>query len=218
MGEAAAQFVLLPIGLGLFGFVEPCSIGAHLLFLRILDGRSRRVKIVQVAVFAAVRSLFMGALGALAALAGAAALGVQRAGWAALGALYVAIGLLYVTGRIGAVMRAFGPRLPDAAQPRAAAGLGLLFGLNVPACSAPLLAVLLGGAAAGGAGPLLGFASLALFGLGLSLPLLAVVLWPRGRVLVDRLAVLGARLPVWVGLLFLLLGAWSLYSAFAARP
>jgi len=26
--------ILLPIGLGLLGFIEPCTIGAHLIYLR----------------------------------------------------------------------------------------------------------------------------------------------------------------------------------------
>lgn len=69
------------------------------------------------------------------------------------------------------------------------AGLGLLFGLNVPACAAPLLLALLAGtAAAPGVTLLGGFVSLAVFGLALSLPLVVAVLIPAARGLLH---------PVW---------------------
>ncbi len=57
------NIVWLPLGLGLFGFIEPCSIGASLLFIKYLEGKDRRHKFFQVSVFTLVRALFMGALG-----------------------------------------------------------------------------------------------------------------------------------------------------------
>ena len=76
-------------------------------------------------------------------------------------------------------MVALGPRLSRLAGLRGSAGLGVLFGLNIPACAAPLLLALFAAAAAQGAtGATLtmGFVSLALFGAALSLPLVAAVL------------------------------------------
>ena len=102
---------------------------------------------------------------------------------------------------------------------RASAGLGVLFGLNIPACAAPLLAVLLGAAAAGGAsgGTLAaGFVSLAVFGLALSLPRMLAVFFSRARAWLERLAHWGARYPRWAGLVLVLLGAWSIRFGLAA--
>ena len=92
--------------------------------------------------------------------------------------------------------------------------LGLFFGLNIPACAAPLILALLGAAAAGGAsGATLvsGFVSLALFGLALSLPLVLAVSFAPARRGQDRLAALSRRLPFWTGILFAALGAWSVW-------
>jgi cytochrome c-type biogenesis protein len=35
MTESLTAAVLLPIGLGLFGFIEPCSIGSTLVFINL---------------------------------------------------------------------------------------------------------------------------------------------------------------------------------------
>src|SRR3546814_1366678 len=70
-------------------------------------------------------------------------------------------------------MVTLGPSLKRLGRLRGSAGLGLLFGLNIPACAAPLLLALLAGAATTGATLLSGFVALAVFGLALSLPLVA---------------------------------------------
>lgn len=208
--------VALPIFFGLFGFIEPCSIGSTLIMVKQMEGRTGRQKIAQMLVFAGTRGLFIGLLGVVAASVGAAFLGWQRAAWFMLGALYVALGLMYLSGRAGWLMRSFGPRLDRLRSTRGSLALGLLFGLNIPACAAPLLLALLGLAAAGGASAAdlgAGFVSLALFGLALSLPLVAAVFFAPARALLDRLAALSRRLPRWTGVLLLLLGAWSIWFA-----
>lgn len=88
--------------------------------------------------------------------------------------------------------------------------MGLLFGLNIPACAAPLLLALLAGAAGSGATALGGFAMLAVFGLGLSVPIIAVVLIPSAHGLLDRVAALSGRFPVAAGLVLAVLGVWSI--------
>ena len=214
IGTDIINFVLLPIGLGLFGFIEPCSIGATLVFVKAIEGRSDRAKIAQVATFALSRAVFIGLLGALAVAIGTAFLGLQKAAWVVLGLLFVAIGSLYLFGRAGTIMASLGPRLSSLSSLRGSALLGLLFGLNIPACAAPLLFVLLGTAAAGGSGGMAlakGFISLALFGFALSLPLVVVVFFPGASRFLDRLAGLSRRLPKWTGVVMLALGVWSIW-------
>lgn len=206
--------VLLPIGLGLFGFIEPCSIGSTLVFVKIMEGRSVVAKIVQVSVFALTRAIFIGFLGMLAVIVGAAFLGLQKAAWLVLGVIYSGIGILYLSGRTGAVMTMLGPRLSRLAGVGGSAGLGPLFGLNIPACAAPLLFVLLGivgAAGASGAALAKGFVILGLFGLALSLPLVAITLFPRTRGVIDWLAGLSRRIPRWTGVLMIVLGIWSIW-------
>jgi cytochrome c-type biogenesis protein len=210
------NLVVAPVGLGLLGFVEPCSLGSSLVFVKYLEGKDAGAKLTDVVIFAVTRAVFIGLLGMLAVLLGAAFVGLQKAAWLGLGALYFLLGLLYIFGRAGALAVSFGPGLARLAGARGSAGLGLLFGLNIPACAAPLIFALLGAAAAGGvAGGTLaaGFVSLALFGLALSLPLVAAVLLPPARRALDRIASLASRVPVWTGLVLIALGLWSIWFA-----
>lgn len=211
-GAEIASFVLLPIGLGLFGFIEPCSLGSTLIFLKVLEGKPAAVRIAQVAVFTLARGLFIGLLGVAAVLAGRTFLGFQKAAWLALGIVYVALGLLYLSGRAGVLMRTIGPKLANIPALRGSAALGVIFGLNIPACAAPLLAALLGGAAAAGASGatyVTGFLSLGLFGLALSAPLVAAVYFEPARRGLDWIAGLSRRMPVIAGVVFIALGLWS---------
>ncbi|MCW5660072.1 MAG: hypothetical protein KIT60_20410 [Burkholderiaceae bacterium] len=209
-----AGVVGLPIVLGLFGFVEPCTIGSTLVMVKQLEGQPREARIVQVLAFAGARAVFVGALGAVAAAVGSVFLGFQKAAWIVLGALYLALGVLYLGGRAALLMHGFAPRLQRLRSTRGALALGLVFGLNIPACAAPLLLALLGLAAAEGvSGSALGsgFVSLALFGLALSLPLVVAVFVAAARGVLDRLAALSRRVPRWTGMLFVLLGLWSIW-------
>lgn len=91
-------------------------------------------------------------LGILAAVVGSAFLGLQNVAWFVLGCLYILLGLLYVTGKIGLLMRSFGPDIRSLRSPRGAVTLGILFGLNMPECSGesePALIPLDHGAASG---------------------------------------------------------------------
>ena len=209
---SAMGLVVIPAGLGLIGFVEPCSIGSSLVFVKYLEGKSGTAKVVETSLFALTRATFIGLLGVLAVLIGALFLDLQRGAWLLLGGAYVALGLVIATGRARALMVTIGPGLKRLSGPRASAGLGLLFGLNIPACAAPLLFALLGStAAAPGMTLLSGFVALAVFGFALSLPLVAVVLIPSARRFLDRLATLSGRFPAFAGVVLVGLGAWSIW-------
>ena len=206
-----------PILFGLLGFIEPCAIGVTLLFVITVEGKSAREKMEQVAFFTVTRTVAMGLLGVLAALVGTWFLGFQKAVWVFVGALYACIGFLYVTDRISFLKQAIGPRLTSLSASRGSALLGAFFGLNIPACAGPLILALLASSAAGGAtGSTLasGFVMLALFGLALSLPIVAVVFFPKTRRLLDWLAGLSHRLPLWTGSVFIALGLWSIWFGF----
>lgn len=216
-GLSFFNLVVLPIFFGLFGFIEPCSIGTTLVMIRQIDGRSASQKVAQMMVFAVTRALVIGALGVAAALAGTLFLGFQRGAWLLLGILYLALGAVFFSGHSAGLMRSFGPRLGRLQGRRGALMLGLLFGLNIPACAAPLILALLGLAAAGGASAADlggGFISLAVFGLALSLPLVVAVLFAPARALLDRVATLSRSRPRWTGAILVVLGLWSIWFAF----
>ena len=206
--------VALPIFFGLIGFLEPCSIGSTLLVLKQIEGQPARARIVQTVMFAATRAVFIGLLGMLAALLGAAFLGFQKVAWLILGLVYIALGVLYLSGKAGVVMRSFGPSLARLRTVRGSVALGVLFGLNIPACAAPLILALLGSAAVTGTtGVALssGFVSLGLFGFALSLPLVLAVFFAPARKMFDALAALSGRIPRWTGMLLVVLGIWSVW-------
>lgn len=117
-------------------------------------------------------------------------------------------------------MVALGPSLARISGLRGSAGLGVLFGLNIPACAAQLLLALFAAAAAGGssgASFALGFVSLALFGLALSLPLVVAVLVAPARQALDWIAGLSRRAPFWTGLVLIGFGLWSVWFGLFVR-
>ena len=110
-------------------------------------------------------------------------------------------------------MRSIGPRLAGLGDLRASAALGTLFGLNIPACAAPLLLALLAASASGASagGVASGFVALALFGLALSLPLVVAVLFKPAQRALDRLASLTGRVLRSTGVLMIALGLWPVW-------
>lgn len=61
---------VVPLGLGLLGFVEPCTVGSSLIFVKYLQNKSAAAVGIETVVFTVTRALLIGALGAIAALAG----------------------------------------------------------------------------------------------------------------------------------------------------
>ncbi|MBH02656.1 MAG: hypothetical protein CMP08_00775 [Xanthomonadales bacterium] len=208
-----AQAGFLAAGLGLIAFVEPCSVGSHLLFLKFLDRLPERQRLYQTLVFTLARAGLMAGLGVLAAVVGTRFLGIQHGLWMALGSLYVALGLAYLAGGAPWLIRQSDRLLPRVPTTSGGAALGVLFGFNIPACAAPLLAVLLGGAAtqaAAGGGMAYGGVSLLIFGLALSSPLVLAVFTQRGRRLLNAIARFATRMPRITGAVLVLLGVWSI--------
>lgn len=217
--EFATAF-LLPVGLGLLGFVEPCAIGSTLLFIKLVEGRPAAVKVAQALVFMLTRGLFIGLMGASAAWIGGAFYSLQRAGWLVFGAVYFAIGVMYLTGHVRWLMQSVGPRLARLGDARSSALLGLMFGLNIPACAGPLLVALLAATASGATpgGVAGGFVSLALFGIALSLPLVGAVLFAPLRRATDWLASLSGRMPRWTGIVLIVLGVITVWFGWSLEP
>ncbi|MBA3474781.1 MAG: hypothetical protein H0T57_16425 [Rubrobacter sp.] len=90
-------------------------------------------------------------------------------------------------------------------------GLGLLFGLNLPACAYPLMLALLGQSAISGTA--WGFSMLFVFGLGLSLPLVPLALSGKTAKLLGSLARFGRVAPYAIGVVLLVISAYVLYTA-----
>lgn len=216
-GKLDFEALLLAFGLGLLGFVEPCTVGAHLLFLGAQNGRRLRQRLEAVAIFLAARLAVMGGFGGLIVVLGQRLIGVQTGAWLVFGAIYLSLGLAILAGRDRPLRRRVGfapENWKVAANPLVQ---GLAFGLNIPACAAPILFGLIGSAAVAGSAAT-GVLMMAVFALALSLPLLPLSVVPRLARPLDRLA--GWLRPRrWIlGAVFVALGLWSVWFGLFVDP
>ncbi len=207
------SLLALASGLGLLGFVEPCSIGANGIFLGYLREKDRRTRLLETIKFALVRSAVLGLFGLGVAFLGGLIFTVQKGFWLFLGLLYLALGVAVI---LNARFRwgLFGRLSPERLLPRRkdySWGLGLLFGINLPACAYPLILALLGRSTASGA--TWGFAALFVFGLALSLPLVPLVVSERAAKLFGRLTRLSGATPYVVGAVLVAVSFYVLYTA-----
>lgn len=217
MAFTTLEFLLLPVGLGLLGFIEPCTIGGHLLFLETQNNRSNREKLNAVLTFIVARSLVSGLVGGLIAFLGQKIIAAQTGIWLVFGVIYLAIGIAFLIGRARFVKRGFS--LSPAAWKRAQNPfvLGLAFGLNIPACAAPILFGLLGLAATTGT-VATGFTMMFLFGLFLSSPLALFAAVPKLAVSLEALGQRMKRMRWLIGVVFVLLGLWSIWFGLYVDP
>ncbi len=217
MELTVSTLVFLPIGLGLLGFVEPCTIGGHLLFLDTQKSRSRPEKMRAVVVFILVRSVVAGLFGALIAFLGQKLIGLQTGIWLVFGLVYLGFGLAFLFGRAGGFKKRIDLAPDGWRKARNPAILGAGFGLNIPACAAPILFGLLGLAATTGT-VATGFVMMFLFGLFLSAPLAVFAFVPRFSGGLDRLGdALKSRRWV-IGTIFVALGLWSIWFGLFVNP
>ncbi len=206
-------FLALAFGLGLLGFVEPCSVGAHGIFLASLREKDRPARLRGTLKFALVRSTVLGLFGLGIAFLGSFVLAAQKGFWLFLGLLYFTLGVAVIANALFG-WGLFGRVRPGRLLSRSGdstSGLGLLFGLNLPACAYPLILGLLGRSAASGAA--WGFAALFVFGLALSLPLVPLALSDLTAKLFGRLTRLSGVAPYLTGLALLGVAAYVLYTA-----
>jgi cytochrome c-type biogenesis protein len=207
------SLLALAFGLGLLGFIEPCSVGANGLFLGYLRQKDRRERLFETIRFALVRSAVLGLFGLVIAFLGSSVFAAQKSFWLFLGLLYLVLGLgviLNARYRWEIFSRISLERLLPKYENHSL-GLGLLFGLNLPACAYPLMLALLGRSAASGAG--LGFAALFVFGVALSAPLVPLALSERTAKLFGRLTRISGVTPYVIGILLIAVSAYVLFTA-----
>lgn len=207
----------LAVGLGLFGFVEPCTIGAHLLFLDAQYDRSLAERVRAVGVFLVARLMVMGGFGGLIVLAGQRLIGMQTGLWLLFGLIYLAIGLVFLAGAGAGIRRRIriAPEAWKSAQSPALQGVA--FGLTIPACAAPILFGLVGAATATGSAAT-GFVMMGVFALALSAPLVPLSLLPALAGPLDQLRD-WMRPHRWlVGFIFIGLGFWSVWFGLFVDP
>jgi len=203
--------LLTPIGLGLLGFVEPCSLGANAAFLSYVAPLSGWRRVAETLTFTVSRGVFLGLIGAVAGAAGGAVLALQRWYIMALGVVFVLLGVLVLTGGTRYLPRLPGlgvGRLPRV--PPAALLLGVVFGLSAPACATPLLAALVARSLPLGAAG--GFLQMFVFGVAMSAPLMGFAVWRGWQQGLRRLSALRPYVPYLAGGALLLIGVYGITS------
>jgi cytochrome c-type biogenesis protein len=209
--------ILLPIGLGLLGFIEPCTVGSHLIFLGTQERRSHAEKINAVLVFVMVRTVVVGSFGAFIAFLGHRLIGIQTSLWLVFGFIYLAIGLAFLFGPAGVIKKQIDLAPATWKHAQNPFVLGLAFGLNIPACAAPILFGLLGLAATSGT-LLTGFMMMTVFGLALSLPLIVFAAIPKLTGWLDTFSQKMQRMHWILASVFISLGLWSVWFGLYVDP
>ena len=203
------QLILVPIAFGLLGFVEPCSIGANILFLGYLQTRERS-KFLEAVKFTITRAIFLGLIGLAAGLMGQTLRIGTYSYSMILGFLYVLLGLFGLWW--GYRGMGLGPLDLGRYFPKGGAvPLGVIFGLSAPACSFPLLLALVGLGVLKGAW--VGFLTLFLFGLALSAPLLWIARSERADDILRRLGRIPLKAPYLPGLVLIFVGFITAFIA-----
>lgn len=209
--------IAVPALFGLIGFFEPCSMGANAVFLARTCRLPVRKRIAQGIQFLIVRALVLSLFGLLAAVIGRAFFKVQSGIFLIIGVFYIVLGIatLYCKHK--------GIALPTVQFFRIATQqkLGLAFGLVIPACAIPLIIALLSQTSLMG-NAIMGFVSLLVFGVFLSLPLVFLValkhpekLLRKAAVYLQKTAWLGGAFLIIVGILTILSSVWWLKNSIA---
>lgn len=203
--------LLTPFGLGLLGFLEPCSLGANAVFLGYIMPLSGQRRLAEAVAFTLSRGLFLGLIGAAAGALGGTVLVLQRWYVVALGVVFVLLGILVLTG--GSTYLPRFPQVRLGQRPRvhaAALLLGVIFGLSAPVCAAPLLGALVARSLPLGATG--GFLQLFVFGVAMSAPLIGLAAWRGWQGKLQRLSGLRRYVPYLTGGVLLLIGLYGIAS------
>jgi cytochrome c-type biogenesis protein len=203
--------LLTPIGLGLIGFLEPCSLGANAIFLSYVAPLSGWRRVGEALTFTLSRGVFLGLIGAVAGAAGGAVLALQRWYITTLGIVFVLLGLLVLTGG-----SRYLPRLPSLGVGHlhrvrsVALLLGVIFGLSAPVCAMPLLGALVARSLPLGA--VGGFVEMFVFGVAMSAPLIGLTAWRSWQHGLQRLNALQPYAPYLTGGGLILIGVYGITS------
>lgn len=209
--DAWVNLFVLPVILGLVGAITPCALGINALFLGYLMDKDRRTRLWQGTQFTLVRAGLLTLLGLLFGWLGQTAAGFIFAYQKIIAVGLILLGVLFiVSGYRPLPLPELGLARRFGRGPGGALTLGLLFGLDIPACTGALVLALLARTVLMG-NYVAGAISLFVFGVAMSLPALGVALFEganRALVGVSR----RARTAFYVGAggLLILVGAGEL--------
>lgn len=188
-----------------------------MLFLSTQQERGLRQRLGAVLIFLLARLVVMGGFGGLIVLLGQRLIGVQTGMWLVFGAIYLSLGVVIIAKadkRLRRRVRLTPDRWKFADAPLLQA---LAFGLNIPACAAPILFGLIGAASVSGSAAT-GVLMMSVFALALTLPLIPISVAPGLASRLDRVSI-WLRPRRWLlGVIFVGLGLWSIWFGLFVEP
>ncbi|MCQ3975234.1 MAG: hypothetical protein DPW09_17470 [Anaerolineae bacterium] len=168
---------VVPFVFGLVGAITPCALGINAVFLGYVTGEPRHRRLWEWVLFALARATLLTLLGLTFGLVGQAVGDFVRGYQQFIAWGLIALGLLFIVSRFRRLplpyLSLVSDRVP--ASNGSALALGALFGLDIPACTSPLVFALLAQTVLVGDW-LFGAVSLLVFGVSMSLPLLLVTM------------------------------------------
>ncbi|MCQ3979711.1 MAG: hypothetical protein DPW09_40345 [Anaerolineae bacterium] len=168
---------VVPIVFGLVGAITPCALGINAVFLGYVTGKPRPRRLWEWLLFALARATLLTLLGLTFGLVGQAVGDFVRGYQQFIAWGLIALGLLFIVSRFRRLALPYLSLVSNRAPASngSALALGTLFGLDIPACTSPLVFALLAQTILVGDW-LFGMVALFLFGVSMSLPLLLVMM------------------------------------------
>jgi cytochrome c-type biogenesis protein len=169
--------VLLPVVFGLVGAITPCALGINTVFLGYVTGKPRSRRLGEWLLFALARAVLLTVLGLAFGLLGQVVGDFVRGYQQFIAWGLIALGVLFILSRFRPLPLPY-LNLASSHVPTGNSStlvMGALFGLDIPACTSPLVLALLAQTVLVGDW-LFGAIALFLFGIGMSLPLLPLMM------------------------------------------
>lgn len=171
--------LLIPAVFGFVGAFTPCALGINALFFGHITGKPRRQRLAEWLLFALSRAAFLTVLGLAFGLLGQLVSGFVRGYQVIFAYGLILLGALFIVSRFRPLPLPYFNLAPAAVGPGGTQrfggtlALGAVTGLDIPACTSPLVLALLAQTVLVG-DYLFGAIALFIFGVGMSLPLLVV--------------------------------------------
>ena len=213
--------LFIPLMFGLVGAITPCALGINAIFLGYVTGKPRRQRLVEWLLFTLARAAFLTALGMAFGLLGQLIGDFARNFTVAVAYGMILLGTLFIVSRFRPLPLPQFSLMPAVANPggvqragpSGALALGAILGLDIPACTSPLVLAMLAQTVLVG-DYLFGAVALFIFALGMSLPLLLVGGFEgANRWLLNAARQYGTAFYLAAGGLLIMLGASQLSPA-----
>lgn len=205
------DLLLLPLLLGLLGFFEPCSLGVNSIFLAYIRKLDVAKRIGEAIVFSFARAFVLSLVGLLVVIVGRRFFVFQSSYFIVLGLFYILLGVFSIISKHRGIPMP-GSGLLGSMRKKNLFLMAIVFGAVIPACAIPLLLALLSKTLLTG-DILAGWVSLAIFGLGLSLPLVIISASSRADRLMQKIHTKVSKWPYLTGIVLIIIGIITALSS-----